>query len=290
MNTGISKLVAYALSLPSKVIDKNDLVESIDGMYSDISNDIRPMVDMVLAKLAKRKDKVSLADIPTLKGTVLASGYGDILTLVKGIDKTLSMFESNSSNIDKYIKAMPKNISTVAITTNQALLLNVLENMYMFTRVTPDILILVLEKLSNSTSVYSTGILKEKRNVLYDYNGILSEYNTISNILVDLNNIVIDEHTPIESILASKTLYVPSKLPAVAGFTSNPIYMIRIWLVDRDIANIKIMKAKKEYLQLLLAEMELKESDSHSDEVSQSIETAKDMINDYEMKIEKLSK
>ena len=287
----IKNLLMYVTSLPSKLVKRNDLENEIDDIYSNIRVNIKPMMDLVID--LSRKKNIKLNEISFLDKTSLSADFKDVSKLVIKINSVLDGILANRDDLEDYVSKIPNTISTAGITTNQALSINVIDNLRFFIEMTGDILLFIAEQYNGTDdSAFTVKITRLKKNLLYDYYNILIGYSNFKTVIVDLDNMVINNNNDmLESVLSEKDVNVVGRTEhLVKGFIGNPIYHIRIWLVNRDIANIKVLEKKKEYVELLLAELELKQSNQYDATIESSIENAKALINEYEDKIEKLSK
>lgn len=287
----IKNLLMYVTSLPSKLVKRNDLENEIDDIYSNIRVNIKPMMDLVID--LSRKKNIKLNEISFLDKTSLSADFKDVSKLVIKINSVLDGILANRDDLEDYVSKIPNTISTAGITTNQALSINVIDNLRFFIEMTGDILLFIAEQYNGTDdSAFTVKITRLKKNLLYDYYNILTGYSNFKTVIVDLDNMVINNNNDmVESVLSEKDVNVVGRTEhLVKGFVGNPIYHIRIWLVNRDIANIKVLEKKKEYVELLLAELELKQSNQYDATIESSIENAKALINEYEDKIEKLSK
>lgn len=287
----IKNLLMYVTSLPSKLVKRNDLENEIDDIYSNIRVNIKPMIDLLID--LSRKKNIKLNEIPFLDKTSLAGDFKDVSKLVIKINSVLDGMLANRDDLEDYISKIPNSISTTGLTTNQALSINVVDNLRFFIEMTGDILLYIAEQYNGTDdSAFTVKITRLKKNLLYDYYNILTGYSNFKTVIVDLDNMVINNNNDmIESVLSEKDVNVVGRTEhLVKGFVGNPIYHIRIWLVNRDISTIKVLEKKKEYVELLLAELELKQSNQYDATIETSIENAKALINEYEDKIERLSK
>lgn len=287
----LKNLLTYVTSLPSKLVKRNDLENEIDDIYSNIRVNIKPTIDLIIA-LSKKKN-IKLSEISFLDKTSLAADFKDVSKLVIKINSVLDGILANRDDLEDYVSKIPNSISTTGITTNQALSINVIDNLRFFIEMTGDILLYIAEQYNGTDdSAFTVKITRLKKNLLYDYYNILTGYSNFKTVIVDLDNMVINNNNDmIESVLSEKDVNVVGRTEhLVKGFIGNPIYHIRIWLVNRDIANIKVLEKKREYVELLLAELELKQSNQYDATIEASIDNAKALINEYEDKIEKLSK
>lgn len=287
----VKTLLKYVEMLPTKMVKKDNLEDEIDDIYSNIRISIKPMVNLLI-DLSKKKN-IKLSEISFLEKTSLAGDFKDVSRLAIKINSVLDGILANRNTLDSYISNIPNQVSTKGITTNQALSLNVVDNLRFFIEMTGDIVLFIVEHYNGTDdSAFTNKITRDKKNLLYDYYNILTNYSNFESILVDLDNMVINNNNDmVEAVLSDKSVSVVGRTDQVVrGFVGNPIYHFRIWLVNRDIAKIKVLEKKKEYVELLLAELELKQSNQYDPTLEESIENAKALINDFEDKIEKLSK
>lgn len=77
-------------------------------------------------------------------------------------------------------------------------------------------------------------------------------------------------------------------LPILNGFIHNPIYHIRVWLVDRDVAKYEALKEKKKLIELKLLELKLKSEDTHDESLAKQIAYYEDKISGMEYDIKEL--
>lgn len=286
----IGNLFKYVGNLPTKLLKKDSLKDEIDDIYSNVRISVRPGLNSLSSIVSKRD--IRLSDVPFFKGTELEKEFKTASKLIKSMNMVIDGMLANRDDIDAYIKNIPASISTKGITTNQALVLNVVDNLRFFTEFSGDVLIYLVENITGTKeSVFADKVTKQKRNLLYDYYNIITNYISFNEILVDLSDMVITNNDVVESMLSDTKVNVVGRSDQVTrGFLGNPIYHIRIWNADREIRAIKTLEAKKEYTELLLAELEIRQANQYDPEIDMAIEKTKDLINEYEIKIEKLSK
>ena len=286
----IKDLFKYVSNIPTTLLKKDSIKGEIDDIYSNIRINLEPSI-ISLLDISKKKD-VKLSDIAFFKGTEIDKNYKTVNNLLKVITVLNSSILNNRSQLDLYVKDMPNTISTKGITTNQALSLNVIDNLRFYTELTGDVIIFISEHYNKVTdSVFASVVSKQKRTLLYDYHRIIVNYSSFNDVLVDLNDMVITNNDMVESVLSDTKVNVVGRLDqTVKGFVGNPIYAIRLWNADREIKAIKLLESKKEYVELLLAELEISNANQYDPELDEAIANAKEVINQYEIKIEKLTK
>lgn len=79
-------------------------------------------------------------------------------------------------------------------------------------------------------------------------------------------------------------------LPATNGFIGNPIYHIRMWLVDREIAKYELLKEKRKELELKILELRYKDQGVKDPSIKQQIEYYENKLSRVEYDIAKIEK
>lgn len=283
----IGNLFKFIGSIPIKLIKKSSVVDELDVTYSNIRLNVKPVLESVRSEMAKKSD-ILLSTIPFFKGSILDTEYKKVSVLLAVISNVIAELENKRKNIDALFKDVPTTMSTKAMTTNQALLLNINDNITMFSEMSSDIILIIAEKYNESESVYADGILEQKKALLYDYYNILKTYQDMNSSVMDLGNMVITNTQAVATILADSKITIPDKIVDTKGFVGNIIYHSGLFFVDFKKDWMKRTIRSKEYTELLLADYELKQATQYDPKLETLIENAKDRINEYEVKIEKL--
>lgn len=74
------------------------------------------------------------------------------------------------------------------------------------------------------------------------------------------------------------------------GFIGNPIYHIRMWLIDRDFRKIEVLEDKKQLIELRLMELKLEAQGQRDPNLTKQIRYYEDKLSGIEYDIEKLQK
>lgn len=283
----IGNLFKFIGSIPIKLIKKSSVVDELDVTYSNLRLNVKPVLESVRSEMAKKSD-ILLSTIPFFKGSILDTEYKKVSVLLAVISNVIAELENKRKNIDALFKDVPTTMSTKAMTTNQALLLNINDNITMFSEMSSDIILIIAEKYNESESVYADGILEQKKALLYDYYNILKTYQDMNSSVMDLGNMVITNTQAVATILADSKITIPDKIVDTKGFVGNIIYHSGLFFVDFKKDWMKRTIRSKEYTELLLADYELKQATQYDPKLETLIENAKDRINEYEVKIEKL--
>lgn len=280
----LKDLLNFASNLPAKIIKKRTVSEEIDMIYSNIRINIEPM--MMSVARANEKLNLKFSNIEFFKGTMMDKELKDVNTLLKKLTLLNKELLENRSKIESYMKVIPESMSTRGMTTNQALAVNFLDNLSWFIDSIGDYLVIIMEHVTKSKdSVFVPKIKQAKRLSIVDSVTILLSYNNIKNTLVDLDNVLLNSPHILEAVVGDKP-----DVKIVNRFIGNPIVFLRIWWVDVEINKIRKLESDREYVELLLAEWELSNTDSFNPELEAKILKAKDEISIIDKKIEKLRK
>lgn len=71
-------------------------------------------------------------------------------------------------------------------------------------------------------------------------------------------------------------------LPAMNGFISNPIYHIRMYLVDREVEKYEALREKKKLLELKLLDLKMQAAGKHDEKLAKQIAYYEDKISGIE--------
>ena len=291
----IHDLVTYISNIKDRIIKRDDLMDSLDLIYNDIELNIMPMIDSINIKLKKSNvntDKIEFfRNVSISNNRKFSDEFRNTEEVVYRISSLMRNILDSRMKLTAYLKDIPKNISTVGISANQALVLNILDNLQFFSNVSADILIVILENIcdvDSDDSLYSSKVLRNKKYLLFDWYNILTTYDDFDKVIVDLGSITItnDNGDMIESLAKNPAMAV-SRLSSKKDFSGNPIYHFQLFLIDKRKDKIKVIEKKKAYVEVLLSELEL--GDVYDPDIDRQVENAKELINKYELELEKLS-
>jgi len=71
-------------------------------------------------------------------------------------------------------------------------------------------------------------------------------------------------------------------LPMFNGFIHNPVYHVRMWLVDQDVSKLESLKQKKKLLETKLLELKMAGSGKHDERLSKQVTYYEDKVSDIE--------
>ena len=289
----IGKLFKFIGSIPKKILKRTNIISELDLLYSNMRLNISPILETLRFNISKKNngyDDMKLSSIPFFKGSHIEKEYKTVSVLLTVIHNVILELNENKKKIEALIKDVPNNMSTEAMTTNQALLLNIIDNIKVFTEMSSDVVMIIVERYNESESVFSQAVLEQKKDILYDYYNILTAYRDIKKSIVDLDNIVITNDQAVATILADKKITIPDRITEGKGFVGNPWYHLGLFITDVGFYMYNRTIKNKEYVELLLAEYELKQQNQYDPKLESLIENAKDIINEYELKIEKYNR
>lgn len=289
----IGNLFKFIGSIPKKILKRTSIISELDLLYSNIRLNISPVLETLRFNINKKingYDDMKLSSISFFRGSQIEKDYKTVSVLLTVIHNVIFELNENKKKIEALIKDVPNTMSTEAMTTNQSLMLNIIDNIKVFTEMSSDIIMIVTERYSESEPVFSQAVLEQKKDILYDYYNILTAYRDIKKSIVDLDNIVITNDQAVATILADKKIVIPDRITEGKGFVGNPWYHLGLFIKDFGFYNYNRTIKNKEYVELLLAEYELKQQNQYDPKLETLIENAKDIINEYELKIEKYNR
>ena len=79
------------------------------------------------------------------------------------------------------------------------------------------------------------------------------------------------------------------RVPGMSGFNGNPIYHVRMWLVDRDVRKYEALKEKKQLIELKLLDLKNEQAKTHDPRLEKQIQYFEDKISSIEYDISKIT-
>lgn len=283
----IGNLFKFIGGLPSKTIKKADIEMELEGCLNNIRLNILPLLTSIREKMVPTNN-IKLSDISFFRSSIIEKEYVTVSGVLIAINNVANQLEDKKKDIMGLLKNIPNTLSTKAMTTDQALLLNVLDNIKLYVEMSSDILVLISEKYNDQESVFAPAVLKTKKELLYDYYNVLNSYSDMKNTITDLGNIVITNSQAVETMLADSKINIPNRMTITKGFIGNPWYHLSILFVNYNKGQISKTLKNKEYVELLLAEFEIARANQYDPKLDKLIENSKNEINAYELKLEKL--
>lgn len=276
-------LLAFFKDANQHTINKEDVVKSMDNVFSILNEEVLPTIKNTLASIDPNilNNSSYLKKIKSGLSSIRCKDGKDFLVKLSSF---LEEVVKNESKITSVVnKTLNDNVADVALTARDATLLRLINDLGFICFYTMDLIYFVMtnEKESDFPKVkyvkfeadlvtyietldaYGDDFTKKVVNNLEDVSS--TEFNiNDGNLLTYLQGIIFK---------TGKVIKLPS------GFTNNPIYHVRMWLVDREIAKYEALKDRKKMVELRLLELKAIANSEGEDE------SLKKQIAYYENKI-----
>lgn len=277
----------------NKVIKKEDVLLVLDNSISSIQDEVLPALTNII-------DNLGHSDVISKNNTIKLLGIGagmkakdnrDILIKIKSV---LSSISKSDNQISKLVEDELNDIITdkTATVKDIAILRTVYDISFMSTY-TLDLLYYLITNPKDSE--FPKMKFTDIKNGMDDFTSVLRTYNeNLNKRLKDIKGItdtVLDESVNIDffSKLVAKKGKVVNFGTIGSGFVGNPIYHIRLWLVDNEINKYENLKDKKRLLELKVLELKAKfDGEEPIPELMKQIEYYEDKISSVEYEIRKI--
>lgn len=276
-------------------IRKNDVLEHINVTMLSLNNEVIPMVDELL-KLFDNKNNLSMERLPELSNLNRDTFKSkDIKSFVNSIYNTLKNLNSISGEFIGVVdKEIPDLLGRDVCTIKQAYILNIITNITNFTLYSADIVLYIINlidnKINDTTLPYIKFKLMEIRTDISKYGKLLMLFKDSKTLISEIGKLSKDRLL-VDSIdngtINMISSFNKSKIPLVM-FIGNPIYHVKMWLVDRTINKYEILKEKKKLTELKILELKARQAGENDPKIRKAIEYHEDKLEAIEYKIRKI--
>lgn len=266
----------------------NNIFKTINDTILPIFDEIERAVDQK-ANLALIKSNKTLTVFAKLVGT----GVDNMKTLVQ-MHKTFRKLSKEEGDVRKVIEFhFPKLMVQGVVRARDAALIKLLQDLSTFNAYTVDFLYYIIMDV-NETNFPKIKI-KRITDKIGDYAELYKTYSKpLEPMLIEIAKMS-DEEIPSKldkTLLELKEIQLSQhggypNLP-FNGFLGNPIYHIRMWLIDKDFEKIEILEQKKQLIELRLMELKLDAEGKKDPNLTQQIRYYEDKLSGIEYEIEKL--
>jgi len=267
-------------------IKKTGILNTVASTMTVISNEVIPMLDTAIDsadELASIKNNAMLYNMSKIT-KYKAKSNKDMLV---GIRTMFKGFLAAEKDLVKLVnKVIPTVIPSSGARAIDLSVAKVVVDLYGMSNYTLDLLIMILTD-PKDTDIPKKRILEIKNSfndyiesfIVYhkDFDKFVKDIYNVSSVVIkdDSNNSLLDV------LLASKGKKL--KLPNNEGFINNPIYHIRMWMVDREMEKYEAFKDKKKLIELKLMNLKL---DGRGDKtIKKQIEYYEDKLASIESEI-----
>lgn len=278
------------LGLVTKTFKREDVIKTIDNTSAVISDSVIPMLHQLADSdsVVIKKDK-TLEEIR--KGCKLKAKDNKevILEMIKRFENLQAGMESFRVTANKFLSSV---MTEKTITARQGVILRAVQDINGMSLFTLDLIILIiLNKAETNLPKKRVQDINENvftfisifRTYTEDFKKFVADIAKVSDDVVDpsVNSELMNMHF-------AKSGYT-MHLPMEKGFVGNPIYFVRMWLVERDMQKYAALEDKKKLIELRLLELRMEEQSGSSDsKLQKQIAYYEDRISDIEYKMSKL--
>lgn len=267
-------------------IKKDDVLENIENTFTGIRENVIPAIDQMLANsdlsgIKNNKLLVSLGVIIKTTGTV--STLKAIKELFEELDAEYNNFYTMAD------KNLPNVITTNAITVRASSILYINNAITIMTLYVLDFLYMsVMSKDTEYPRIKTDEIKNNVVNFGRFINDFRGNFKKMIKEIPEYSDaeIAIDAPSSLQEYKVGQSGKIP-QLPA-NNFVGNPIYSIRLWLVDKEIAKYDRLQDKKRLLELRLFELQQEADHLPTDKIRKQILVYEKEIKLIEKDIEKI--
>lgn len=278
------------IGLMDKTFKREDVLTTIDNTSSVISDSVIPMLyQLSEAEGSVLKNDKTLEEIR--KGCKFKSKDNKevVLEMIKrftNIQEGLEVFR-NTAN-----KFLPTVITDKTITAKQGVILRTAQDINGMSLFVLDLILLILTDEADSN--ISKKRLKDIDENVFTFISIFRVYtDDFKKFVANIQKVADDVIDPaanaeLMNVHLAKTGYT-MHLPVTKGFIGNPIYFVRMWLVERDMKNYAALEDKKKLIELRLLELRMDaQSGGADDKLKKQIAYYEDRVSEIEYKMSKL--
>lgn len=269
---------------------KSDAYKYLEFTINSIKDDIIPTLNNIKdsKNLKQLKNNHFFTYIYKQSGISAKDNYQAIERYVEFFTKIEKSYSVLKKLIDNHMQEVMTNKS---MSVKSAAILRVLTDISSLTMYMPDLCIFVLTDEKDSDLPKIT-FKRVKENFANFIEIIKTYYKTYDKTLKDIEYLPDDNITPDDAeknLIQAMLGRYGADLPSSKGFIGNPIYHIRLWWVDRQIAAYENLKQKKQLLELKVMELKLREQNENDPALRKQIEYYEDKISKMEYALVKLA-
>lgn len=269
MNIG-ENLLKYLKDADQHTLVKDDILKSIDNIFTMLREEVIPTLKVTIDSGEDKilNNSVYLKKIKSGLSSIRCKDGKDFL--IKLSEFLVEIEKSESKLVSIANKSLEDIVADVAMTPKAATIIRLVNDIGFMCFYTMDLVYFSItsEKESDFPKIkYSKfendlPVFIEALNIYAeDYTvKVINTLDQVSTTEFNINdgNIL----TYLQSIVFKTGKVV--KLPS--GFTNNPFYHVRMWLVDREVAKYESLKDRKKMVELRLLELKTKANNEGDDE------------------------
>ena len=272
----VQTLINYMRGI-SHTIKKEDVVTNIDYALTSLSSETLPLLDIMIKSSSLEPIKSSRY----IKNMILTSGIKakDSKEFFVKLKASVSNIVKSSKDIENLVMNDLNDIVTdKTATVKDAAILKLVNDMSIISLFTLDFIYYITVNGDASVSEFPKKKFEDIKTMMPSYATIVKSYSEklpaklkdISNLPSNLINVEMNKSSILEKLIGKNSRLV--SLPQAEGFRYNPIYHIRMYLVDREIAKYETLREKKKLIELRLLDLKLKSKNEENPKIAKQIE------------------
>lgn len=272
-------------------VRKEDVLKNLENTLSSLNDDVIPALDGVISSAGSSKILLNNNLLKTIANTsgIKAKDNRDLLVKVKGL---LVNITKSGKDLTKVVENDLSDIVTDKTgTVKDVAIIKVVSDISSISMYTLDLVYFVLTNNGVDESNYPKIKFDKVRDGVQSYSSSLKSYaGNFATTVKDLPKVAAIP-AKVETSKISMLERLAGKggktlnLPNTQGFVGNPIYFVRMWLVDREIAKYEALKEKRKLVDLKLMELKVQETGEENPKLRKQIEYYEDKISKVEYEI-----
>lgn len=282
-------LNGYLTATKDKVVRKEDLLTAANGTLANIHKEVLP----ALAEVSKSKEFFTAGRVGVLEhiasGLEISGGHPE--NVIKHLEKFFKDVDRAGRDLTSVIENdVSDKIFHALATAQDVAAMKTVSDITSVTLYTLDMLYLVI---IDEDTVYPKKKISDLHDGVSAYIGIIRMYqDNVDKHFKDISKVAkteIKRDAPaslMDKLFASHGIIL--SFPMVNGFIHNPIYHVRMWMVDEDVEKLDSLREKKKLLEIKLLEMKMGADGKHNDKLKKQVAYYEDKISSIEYDIKEI--
>lgn len=284
------RVISNFMSSMSTITKKEHIISTVENVFKSIEDETIPTLEDMLSK---DLNVINESQLVNNMRALLDKRTKDNMEL---FEEVLDFFKEVQKDEKKIIKLVEKHIgdyiTNKSATAKDIAIMKFVTDVASFNYYVMDLCYYVL--ITDETSIPKIRLNQIRENNSSFISVMNSYRGNVNKLVKDLERVaevtIADKEDKPESMVDS-LLESQGKLVSLAnvkGFINNPIYHIRMWLVDREIQKYEALKDKKKLIELKLLELKLEEQNESNPKLKSQIEYYEDKISGIEYDISQI--
>lgn len=270
---------------------KEDVLETLEVIMSGISETVIPSLDMLIND-PKSTNEISdsILNILSQTGDIKHRNNVDIFSGIK--ETMITILNSKADIVDLIQNELSDYVTDTNPKAKDLAILRLINDIGSISLYLPDFIYMLIMD-DKDTDIPAVRIKEIRGNAgsfaeMYKaYSGnklevVIEDITKIGDIEIDLK--VSKSITGVALSRAGKLV----KFPLINNFINNPIYHVRMLMVDWEMKRYEALKDKKRLIELRLLELKLKQNNEDSAELRKQVQYYEDKISTIEYKLAKI--